>query len=96
MGNRDRWRHKVYRVPGFLFSRRNWVPPPPHPLASVAPPPLGPRGGDTLARGRGAGGTYSEEGTDTVVSLYTILLFGWRYVWYERRRWGSSYILSKL
>jgi len=69
---------------------------PPHPLTRtrvLLPPPLGLRGGDTLARGRGAGGTYSEEGTDTVVSLYTVLLFGWRY---ERRRWGSSDILSKL
>jgi hypothetical protein len=29
---------RVYRVPGLLSSRPNWVPPPPHPQESVAPP----------------------------------------------------------
>ncbi len=29
----------VYRVPGFLSSRPNWLSPPSHPQASVAPPP---------------------------------------------------------
>jgi hypothetical protein len=36
--------HRVYRVPGFLSSRRNWVP---HPLTRkglLLFPPLGPRG----------------------------------------------------
>ncbi len=28
-------RHRVYRVPGFLSSRLNWAPQPPHPQASV-------------------------------------------------------------
>ena len=32
--------HRVDSVPGFLYSRPNWVRPPPHPQASVAPPPL--------------------------------------------------------
>jgi hypothetical protein len=31
--------HRLYRVPGFLSTRPNWVPPPPHRLASVDPPP---------------------------------------------------------
>jgi hypothetical protein len=32
---------RVYRVPGLLSSRPNWVPPPPHPQESVVPPPFG-------------------------------------------------------
>ncbi len=31
--------HRVERVPGFLSSRPSWLSPPPHPQASVAPPP---------------------------------------------------------
>ncbi len=39
----ERWvgegvEHRVFRVPGFLSSRPNWVPPSRHPQASVAPP----------------------------------------------------------
>ncbi len=53
--------HRVYRVQGFLSSHPNWpnwLPPPSHPQASVAPPPLLVPGawGWTLARGRGGGG----------------------------------------
>jgi hypothetical protein len=45
-------------VSGFLSSRPDWLPPPPHPEASVAPPPDSRwRGGDTLAAGEGAGGS---------------------------------------
>jgi hypothetical protein len=40
-------------VPGFLSSRPNWLPPPPHPQAIAAIPPFGFRRGDTLACGRG-------------------------------------------
>jgi hypothetical protein len=40
-------------------------PPPPHPQACFAPP-LVPREGDTL----GAGGSNSDEGTDTLVLQY--------------------------
>ncbi len=47
--------HRAYRVPGFLSSRPNWLPPPLHPQAGVAPPP-GSRGGDTLDCGRGGVG----------------------------------------
>jgi hypothetical protein len=48
------------RVPGFLSSRPNWVPPSYHPQGSVAPTPLGSKGVkgvDTLACGGGGGGT---------------------------------------
>jgi hypothetical protein len=37
-------------------------PPPPHPYGTK-----GPRGGDTLAEGEGAGGANADEGTDTLV-----------------------------
>ncbi len=55
--------HRVYSVPGFLYSRPNWVRPPPHPQASVAPPPLVPEGGDgthSLA-GEVVGGPNSDD-----------------------------------
>jgi hypothetical protein len=43
--------HRIDRVPGFLSSRLNWYPPPPHPLASVpVPPPFFARGGHTHLR----------------------------------------------
>ncbi len=36
-GNSDcRHVHRVDRVPGFLSSRSNWLPPPPYPQAKVA------------------------------------------------------------
>jgi hypothetical protein len=41
----------TYRVPGFLSSRPNWVPPPPHPLGSVAPLPFWVQGINTLSCG---------------------------------------------
>jgi hypothetical protein len=37
--------HSLYRVPSFLSSRPNWVPPP----LPFSPPPLWVQGGDTLA-----------------------------------------------
>jgi hypothetical protein len=50
--------HRVYRVPGFLSSRPNWLPRSPLPQASVALVPLWfQEGGDTPAGGRGAGGS---------------------------------------
>ncbi len=39
------------------------APPPPHPQASVAPPPLVPGGGTHQLGGEGAGGANSDEGT---------------------------------
>jgi hypothetical protein len=43
-----------------------WIGPP-HPQASVAPPPLGPRGETHWLAGEGVGGPNSNEGTDTLV-----------------------------
>ncbi len=47
--------HRVYRVPGFLSSRPNWLFSPPHLQASVAPPPLVPMEGHTRLRYRERG-----------------------------------------
>ncbi len=57
--------HKVYRVPGFLSSLQNWLPPPPHPQASVAP--LWFQGGTHSLAGERVGGANSDEGTDNLV-----------------------------
>ncbi len=55
--------HRLYRVPGFLFSRPNWVPPLPRPQASIAPLPLGVQvGGHTRSRGRGWGDPIPTKG----------------------------------
>ncbi len=55
-------------MPGFLSSRPNWVLPPPHPQASVAPPsPFGSNGGNTLVAGERVGVPNSDEGTYTLV-----------------------------
>jgi hypothetical protein len=50
----NKYMHRVYRVPGFLSSRPNWVPPP-HRTAReyFSSPPFGSKGEDTLARGGG-------------------------------------------
>ncbi len=40
-----------------MLSRSYWVPPPPHPQASVASSPFGSKGGDTLTCGGGGVGT---------------------------------------
>ncbi len=45
--------HRIFRVPGFLSSRPNLVPSPPHPQWSVAPAAFGFRGKHTRSRGRG-------------------------------------------
>jgi hypothetical protein len=65
--------HRIYRVPGFLSSRPNWLLPPPHQPTSGTPPPLVPRGGGahSLAE-EGAEGANSVEGTDTLV-LYNMV-----------------------
>ncbi len=68
---RDVWAW-VYRVPGFLSSRPNWVPPLPQPQGSVAPPPFGFKGKrHTRLRRRGWGGPNSDEGKTLWYSLYT-------------------------
>jgi hypothetical protein len=57
----------IYRVPGFLSIHPNWLPPLPHPQASVAPPPLVLKWwAHSLAR-EGWGGANSDEETDTLV-----------------------------
>ncbi len=58
--------NRVYRVPGFLSSRPNWLPRSPLPQAIAAGrPTLVPRGGYTPAGGEG--GANSDEGrTDTL------------------------------
>jgi hypothetical protein len=53
-------------VPGFLSSRPNWLPSPPHAQASIAPPPFGSGGTHSLS-GEGAEGANSDEGTETLV-----------------------------
>jgi hypothetical protein len=65
-------KHRVYRVPGFLSSRPNWVP---HPLTrkGVFFPTFPFVSGDTLAGGEGVGGPNSDEGTDTLV-LYVHII----------------------
>ncbi len=59
--------HRVYRVPGFLSSRRNWVP---HPLTRkglLLFPPLGPRG-ETHSLG---GDPIQTKGKTLWYSMYT-------------------------
>jgi hypothetical protein len=58
------FRHRVDRVPGYN-SRPNWLPPPPNPQASVAPP-LFPGGTHSLSVEE-ARGANSDEGTDVLV-----------------------------
>ncbi len=54
--------HRVYRVPGFLSSRPNWVLPNTSTARVLLLPPLSPRGQTvTYAYGRGGGGPNSEE-----------------------------------
>ncbi len=59
----------------FLSSRPNWDPPPPHPQASVyPPPPMWFQGKGTLACGKGWGvGPNFNEGTDNVVLKALVL-----------------------
>jgi hypothetical protein len=57
--------HKLDRLPGFLSSRPNWLPPPPLPLASVTPPPPCSKGEHARLR-EGREGANVDEGTDTL------------------------------
>jgi hypothetical protein len=59
--------HRVYRVPGFLPSRPNLVPPP-HPLTRKRVLlPLNPLGSETHSLGGKGGGGNADEGTNTLV-----------------------------
>jgi hypothetical protein len=61
------------RVPGFLSSRPNWLPPPPHPQASVAPA-FGSRGGGTHSLpGDGGGEPIPTKGQPLSVSNTLVL-----------------------
>ncbi len=63
----------VYRVPGFLSSRPNWLSSPPHRKRVFPPrPPSRFQRGDTLACGREGEGAHSNEGTNTLYSYSTI------------------------
>ncbi len=53
-------------MPPWLINKKELTPP--HPQASVVQP----GGGDTLARGSGAGGANSDERTDTLGTLGTV------------------------
>ncbi len=55
--------HRVYRVPGFLSSRPNWVPP--HPQAIVAAP-FGSKKEEPLACCGGGGGDPILKKVDTL------------------------------
>jgi hypothetical protein len=62
-------------VPGFLSSRQNWLPPAPHPLASVAP--LWFQGGHTRLRERGCGEPIRTKGRTIWYSSYSITSGFW-------------------
>ncbi len=62
---------RVDRVPGFLSSRPNWLLPPLHRLASVAPPPFGSGGG---------GGAHSLAGEGRAEPIRTKV----QTLWYSR------------
>ncbi len=64
--------HGVFRVPGFLSNRPNWVPPFPHLQGSVALPPFGSRG-DTLAGWGGGGDPIPMKGQRLWYSMVTII-----------------------
>jgi hypothetical protein len=62
--------HTEERVPGFLSSRLNWVPPLPHPqgiVARLAPPLFVSKGRHTRWWGGGCGGPNSDEGINTLI-----------------------------
>jgi hypothetical protein len=58
---------RVFRVPGFLSSRPNWVPPP----TSECCPPVGSTGETHSLAREGVSEPKSDEGTDTLV-LYSM------------------------
>ncbi len=56
--------HRVYRLSGFLTSRPNWFPPPPHSQASVALPRTQVLWETHSLAGEGVRAQYFHEGTD--------------------------------
>ncbi len=67
--------YRVYRVPGFLSSRPNWLPPALSPAKECVAPPFGPGRGAPTRWGERGGGANSDNGTDTLVpySRYSII-----------------------
>jgi hypothetical protein len=59
--------HRVFRMPGFLSSRPNWVPPNPPPARECCSSPLWVQGGTDSLEGEGVGEPNSDERTDTLV-----------------------------
>ncbi len=67
-------KHRVDRVPGFLFSRPKWLPPVLHPQAGVAPPPFVSKGRRTHSLGgEGAGETIPTKGQTLWYSRYSVI-----------------------
>jgi hypothetical protein len=65
--------HRVYRGPGSLSSRPNWVPPPPHPTSECCSSPFGFKGGVTLAWGGGGTQFRRRDRHSAWYSMYTTI-----------------------
>ncbi len=76
------------RVPGFLSSLPNWLPPPPHP-----PTPLWFKGGTHSLAGGGRGKPIRTKGKTLWYSRYRIIPLRCRVKW---RGWACTPTLSKL
>jgi hypothetical protein len=65
--------HRVYRGPEILAGLLNWLPPHSSTASECVPFPgsMCGEGGHTLACGKRVGGANSDEGTDTMVLMYT-------------------------
>ncbi len=78
----------IHGVQGFFSSRLNWDPPTiTHPQASVSPPPLVPREGETHSTGGGGRGSKSDERTNAVVLYSTVYSYIYEYVVRTRTLW---------
>jgi hypothetical protein len=64
---REGFKHHVNSVPGLLSSSPNWPPPAPSPASECCRLPLVPKGGDTLACGKGGGGSQFGRRDSTLV-----------------------------
>jgi hypothetical protein len=68
--------HRVYRAPGFLSSRPNWIPLTTSTASECYPPSFGSKGETHSLAGEGVGGgPNSNEGTDTLVYYNLSLVF---------------------
>jgi hypothetical protein len=62
----------LYRVPKFGYSRLNWVPPPPSPQASVAPPKDPSEREPHSLAGEVVEGSNADDWTKTFGTLYIV------------------------